>query len=102
MVRQRRCRCAGPAGHFRSGLLLWRSRGRSGHDGTVWRLQQRFGGFSSDFYAAYKEACPLDPGYAVRKALYNLYHVLNHLNLFGGGYRGRAEALQEQLLAELG
>lgn len=65
-------------------------------------MTELFGGFSSDFYAAYKEACPLDPGYAVRKALYNLYHVLNHLNLFGGGYRGRAEALQEQLLAELG
>ena len=65
-------------------------------------MTELFGGFSNDFYAAYNESYALDPGYAVRKSLYNLYHVLNHLNLFGGGYRRQAEALQEQLLAELG
>ncbi len=65
-------------------------------------MTELFGGFSNDFYAAYNESWALDPGYAIRKSLYNLYHVLNHLNLFGGGYRRQAEALQELLLAELG
>jgi fructosamine-3-kinase len=38
-------------------------------------------------------------GYPVRRVLYNLYHVLNHLNLFGEGYRGQAERIMEQLVA---
>src|SRR6266852_4640364 len=53
------------------------------------------------FYSAYREAAPLDQGYAVRKTLYNLYHVLNHANLFGGGYAAQAERMIERLLAEL-
>lgn len=61
-----------------------------------------FGGFGSGFYAAYEEAWPLDSGYPVRKQLYNLYHVLNHANLFGGGYGSQAEAMMERLLAEAG
>ncbi|MBA1329834.1 hypothetical protein QQ73_01025, partial [Candidatus Endoriftia persephone str. Guaymas] len=61
-----------------------------------------FGGFSRDFYAAYQEAWPLDPGYPVRKRLYNLYHILNHLNMFGGGYLGQAAGMMEGLLAEIG
>ena len=63
-------------------------------------MTELFGGFGSGFYSAYREVWPLDPGYGVRKDLYNLYHVLNHLNLFGGGYRGQAERLIERLLAE--
>ncbi|MDJ0740824.1 MAG: fructosamine kinase family protein [Gammaproteobacteria bacterium] len=63
-------------------------------------MTELFGGFSADFYAAYREASPIDPGYRVRKTLYNLYHVLNHLNLFGGGYGGQAEHMMAQLLAE--
>jgi protein-ribulosamine 3-kinase len=63
-------------------------------------MTELFGGFGSDFYAAYREAWPLDPGYRVRRDLYNLYHVLNHLNLFGGGYRGQAEQLIDRLLSE--
>lgn len=63
-------------------------------------MTELFGGFSADFYAAYREAWPLDPGYRVRKALYNLYHVLNHLNLFGGGYGAQAERMMQGLLAE--
>lgn len=62
-------------------------------------MTELFGGFSGDFYAAYRDAYPLDAGYAVRKPLYNLYHVLNHLNLFGGGYLGQAERLISELLA---
>jgi len=65
-------------------------------------MTELFGGFGSDFYAAYRAAWPLDPGYEVRKALYNLYHILNHLNLFGGGYRAQAEAIIDRLLAAIG
>jgi fructosamine-3-kinase len=64
-------------------------------------MTELFGGFGGDFYAAYNEAWPLDPGYAQRKTLYNLYHILNHLNLFGGGYGSQAQGMIERLLAEL-
>ena len=63
-------------------------------------MTELFGGFSADFYRAYDEAYPREPGYATRKQLYNLYHVLNHLNLFGGGYHAQAERMIEQLLSE--
>lgn len=55
-------------------------------------MTELFGGFPSEFYAAYREAYPLHPGYAQRKHLYNLYHLLNHLNLFGAGYAGQVRA----------
>jgi fructosamine-3-kinase len=45
-----------------------------------------FGGFSTRFYSAYQSTCPLDPGYPRRRSIYNLYHLLNHLNLFGESY----------------
>lgn len=64
-------------------------------------MTELFGGFSADFYAAYQSAWPLDNGYRVRKQLYNLYHILNHLNLFGGHYLHQAEATMEGLLAEI-
>lgn len=64
-------------------------------------MTRLFGGFPADFYAAYEEAWPLPPGHADRLALYQLYHVLNHLNLFGSGYLGRAESLIRRLLAAL-
>jgi fructosamine-3-kinase len=65
-------------------------------------MTELFGGFSAVFYAAYREAWPLDPGYRVRKHLYNLYHVLNHFNLFGGGYGAQAEGMVGRLLVEAG
>ena len=65
-------------------------------------MTELFGGFPADFYAAYREAWPLDPGYRMRKTLYNLYHVLNHDHLFGGGYGAQAQAMMDKLLAELG
>ena len=49
-------------------------------------MTELFGGFPREFYSAYEAVWPLDPGYARRKHLYNLYHLLNHLNLFGSGY----------------
>ena len=52
-----------------------------------------FGGFGARFYAAYHEAWPLNPGYAERRDLYNLYHLLNHLNLFGEGYGGLVDTV---------
>jgi len=64
-------------------------------------MTELFGGFGPAFHAAYREAWPLDPGYAVRKTLYNLYHILNHANLFGGGYANQAVAMMQRLLAEL-
>jgi len=64
-------------------------------------MTELFGGFSDDFYAAYNAYDALDPGYAVRKTLYNLYHILNHANLFGGSYAAQAEAMTDQLLSEI-
>jgi len=64
-------------------------------------MTELFGGFGPRFHEAYRAAWPLEPGYGVRKVLYNLYHVLNHLNLFGGGYRPQAERMIERLLAEV-
>ena len=63
-------------------------------------MTELFGGFPAAFHAAYRAAWPIDAGYPVRRTLYNLYHVLNHLNLFGGGYGAQAEAMIGQLLAE--
>jgi protein-ribulosamine 3-kinase len=64
-------------------------------------MTELFGGFGGDFFSAYQAEYPLDPGYKVRKTLYNLYHIINHVNLFGGGYLGQAESMIEQLLAEI-
>ncbi|HXH72123.1 MAG TPA: fructosamine kinase family protein [Mariprofundaceae bacterium] len=64
-------------------------------------MTELFGGFGRDFHAAYRAAWPLDEGYPVRKTLYNLYHILNHANLFGGGYASQAESMLQRLLAEL-
>ncbi len=61
-------------------------------------MTRLFGGFSRDFYAAYEHSWPLAPGSDRRIRLYQLYHVLNHLNLFGRGYLERAEMLLEELL----
>jgi fructosamine-3-kinase len=65
-------------------------------------MTRLFGGFGSRFYNAYQAAWPLDQGASARRDLHNLYHVLNHLNLFGGSYLGQALAMIDQLLAETG
>lgn len=65
-------------------------------------MTELFGGFGADFYAAYREAWPVDAGYPARRMLYNLYHVLNHYNLFGGGYGHQAARMIEALLAQAG
>jgi protein-ribulosamine 3-kinase len=65
-------------------------------------MTELFGGFGSGFYAAYNEAWPLDADYRTRKELYNLYHVLNHFNLFGGGYGSQAEGMIGKLVSAVG
>lgn len=64
-------------------------------------MTELFGGFSPDFYAAYRDTWPVEAGYSTRKQFYNLYHVLNHLNLFGPQYLGQAESIMKKLLATL-
>ncbi len=65
-------------------------------------MTELFGGFDQSFYAAYHTVWPLDAGYATRKILYNLYHILNHANLFGGGYARQAEGMMRRLLGNPG
>ena len=82
---------------------LWSGNTVCGPDGKVWILDpaayvghfeaelamtELFGGFPTAFYEAYREVNPIDSGYRDRRDLYNLYHLLNHLNLFGGSYLG--------------
>lgn len=64
-------------------------------------MTELFGGFGRAFYDAYNASWPLDAGYATRRTLYNLYHILNHANMFGGGYAGQALTMMEWLLAKL-
>jgi fructosamine-3-kinase len=62
-------------------------------------MMELFGHPGEHFFASYAEHFPIDSGYAERRELYNLYHVLNHANLFGGGYAARAQCTIERLLA---
>jgi fructosamine-3-kinase len=64
-------------------------------------MTRLFGGFGPEFYAAYEARWPLPSGSGQRAGLYNLYHVLNHANLFGGGYEQQARAVMERLLAQV-
>jgi fructosamine-3-kinase len=62
-------------------------------------MTELFGGFPAAFYRGYNEVFPLDEGYERRKTLYNLYHILNHFNLFGGGYGSQANRMLGQILS---
>ena len=62
-------------------------------------MTELFGRFPQAFYQAYDSVNPIDSGYEVRKPLYNLYHVLNHYNLFGGGYSDQANRAIAQILS---
>lgn len=64
-----------------------------GHRETDLAFTRLFGGFPPAFYAAYQESWPLDVGYEERQPLYNLYHLLNHLNLFGEAYGDRVDTI---------
>jgi protein-ribulosamine 3-kinase len=64
-------------------------------------MTELFGGFPPDFQAAYRAEWPLEAGYTVRRDFYNLYHLLNHANLFAGDYVRQAQQSIERLLAEI-
>jgi fructosamine-3-kinase len=64
-------------------------------------MTRLFGGFGAAFYESYQAAWPLEDGSAQRQELYRLYHILNHLNLFGGSYRGSAVSSLRMLVAPL-
>ena len=87
---------------------LWSGNFITGNDGWAWLIDpavyvghaevdiamtELFGGFPANFYAAYNESAPLQPGYKQRRDLYNLYHLLNHLNMFGGSYLGAVKTI---------
>jgi protein-ribulosamine 3-kinase len=61
-------------------------------------MTELFGRLPQKFYDAYHEAFPLNPGYSERKDLYNLYHLLNHLNLFGGSYLNSVEQVIQKYI----
>jgi fructosamine-3-kinase len=70
-----------------------------GHREADLAMTELFGGFGDGFYAAYREAWPLLPGYATRRAVYQLWYLLVHVNLFGGDYvRQTSGVLQEALI----
>jgi fructosamine-3-kinase len=62
-------------------------------------MTELFGGFPTAFYEGYNAIYPLDVGYGYRKVVYNLYHLLNHYNLFGGSYQGQANRAIELSIA---
>jgi fructosamine-3-kinase len=62
-------------------------------------MTELFGGFPADFYRGYESIYPLEPGYEQRKVVYNLYHILNHYNLFGGSYHGQVQRTIESILS---
>jgi fructosamine-3-kinase len=65
-------------------------------------LTRLFGGYPAGFYAGYNAEWPLDAGERNRRDLYNLYHVLNHFNLFGGGYGSQAAQVMQALVRHAG
>ncbi|GET27835.1 fructosamine kinase family protein [Prolixibacter sp. SD074] len=69
-----------------------------GHREADLAMTKLFGGFSSEFYSAYREENPLPDGYEYRENIYLLYHVMNHLNLFGSSYYGQAVRLLRSYL----
>ncbi len=60
-------------------------------------MTELFGGFPTAFYHGYNQVFPLEAGYEQRKTLYNLYHILNHFNLFGGSYAAQANRMIDQI-----
>ncbi|HEX2080745.1 MAG TPA: fructosamine kinase family protein [Longimicrobium sp.] len=70
-----------------------------GHREADLAMTELFGGFGAGFYEAYHEAWPLQPGYPVRRAVYQLWYLLIHVNLFGGGYAAQTAGVLREALA---
>ena len=70
-----------------------------GHAEADLAMTKLFGGFPEKFYDAYREANPLEPGYENRRDLYNLYQLLNHLNLFGPTYLGPVLSIVDEYVS---
>ncbi len=68
-----------------------------GHREAELAMCRLFGGFDPSFFLAYESSWPLEPGARERLDLYQLYHLLNHLNLFGSGYRSQCLAILRRL-----
>jgi fructosamine-3-kinase len=64
-----------------------------GHREADLAMTELFGGFGRQFMEAYQATWALEPGYSRRRDLYNLYHLLNHLNLFGRSYLGSCRSI---------
>lgn len=64
-----------------------------GHAEADLAMTELFGGFPPAFYDAYKEAYKMQDGYEDRRDLYNLYHLLNHLNMFGASYLNPVQSI---------
>ncbi|MBW3569937.1 MAG: fructosamine kinase family protein [Gemmatimonadetes bacterium] len=69
-----------------------------GHREADLAMTELFGGFGGGFHAAYGEAWPLQPGYPVRRAVYQLWYLLVHVNLFDGGYGAQTAAVLREAL----
>lgn len=67
-----------------------------GHREADLAMTRLFGGFEPAFYKAYAEVWALAPGHEDRLPIYQLYHVLNHLNLFGSGYFGQSKRILQR------
>lgn len=86
--------------------LLQRGNAAAVFDPAVYRADREvdlamahlFGGFPAAFFSGYQQEWPLPSGHQQRRRIYNLYHLLNHANLFGGGYRSQAQASIDALL----
>jgi fructosamine-3-kinase len=65
-------------------------------------MARLFGGFPADFFAGYAQEWPLPDGHLLRVELYNLYHLLNHANLFGGSYWQQSAACIQALISTWG
>lgn len=92
---------SGNAGFTREGPVVYDPAVYYGDREADLAMTELFGGFRGAFYSAYREEWPLDSGYEVRKPLYNLYHLINHLNLFGPAYLGQVDATLRLLLRAL-
>jgi fructosamine-3-kinase len=64
-------------------------------------MTHHFGGFPQKFYDAYNSENPLEAGYEDRRDLYNLYQLLNHLNLFGATYLGPVLSILDEYVDQL-